>query len=71
MPDEPPIHAPRRFGADGTFRVTGDRYLTLEHAATVDRDDATAVTLGSRSLLDFRWSGACRAALSSTSTART
>lgn len=42
-------------GGDGTFRVTGDHYLTLKYSATVDSDDSSAVTLGSRSLFDFRW----------------
>ncbi|HUQ79923.1 MAG TPA: DUF5916 domain-containing protein [Gemmatimonadaceae bacterium] len=42
-------------GADGTFRVTGDHYLTLKYSATVDSDDSSAVTLGDRSLFDFKW----------------
>ena len=42
-------------GADGTFRVTGDHYLTLKYSATVDSDDSSSVTLGSRSLFDFKW----------------
>lgn len=41
-------------GADGTLRVTGDHYVTLKYSATVDSDDSTNVTLGSRSLFDFR-----------------
>jgi hypothetical protein len=42
-------------GADATVRVVGDEYVTLKYAATVDSDDSTNVTLGSRSLFDFRW----------------
>jgi hypothetical protein len=42
-------------GGDGTFRVTGDHYLTLKYSATVDSDDPSTVTLGSRSLFDFKW----------------
>ena len=42
-------------GGDGTFRATGDHYVTLKYSATVDSDDSSAVTLGSRSLFDFKW----------------
>jgi hypothetical protein len=42
-------------GADGTFRVAGDEYVTLKYSATVDSDDSSAVTLGSRSLFDVKW----------------
>ena len=42
-------------GADGTFRMVGDEYLTLKYSATVDSRDSNTVTLGSRSLVDFKW----------------
>ena len=42
-------------GTDATVRVVGDEYVTLKYAATVDSDDSSTVTLGSRSLFDFRW----------------
>jgi hypothetical protein len=42
-------------GADGTFRVTGDHYLTLKYSATMDSDDSSTVSLGDRSLFDFKW----------------
>ena len=42
-------------GADGTFKVVGDQYLTLKYSATIDSDDSSSVTLGSRSLFDFKW----------------
>lgn len=42
-------------GTDGTVRVTGDHYVTLKYSATMDSDDSSSVTLGSRSLFDFKW----------------
>jgi hypothetical protein len=42
-------------GADGVFRVTGDHYVTLKYSATMDDDDSSNVSLGSRSLFDFKW----------------
>jgi uncharacterized protein DUF5916/cellulose/xylan binding protein with CBM9 domain len=42
-------------GADGSFRVTGDHYLTLKYSATMDSDDSSGVSLGDRSLFDFKW----------------
>ena len=42
-------------GADGVIRVTGDHYLTLKYSATMDSDDSSTVSLGSRSLFDFKW----------------
>jgi len=42
-------------GADGTFRVTGDHYVTLKYSATMDSDDSSDMTLGTRSLFDFKW----------------
>jgi hypothetical protein len=42
-------------GTDGTFRVVGDHYLTLKYSATVDSRDSSSATLGSGSLIDFKW----------------
>ena len=42
-------------GADGVFRVTGDHYVTLKYSATLDSKDSSAVSLGDRSLFDFKW----------------
>lgn len=42
-------------GADGSFRVTGDHYLTLKYSATMDSGDSSGVSLGDRSLFDFKW----------------
>lgn len=42
-------------GTDATLRLFGDEYVTLKYSATVDSDDSSNVTLGSRSLFDFRW----------------
>ena len=42
-------------GADGTVRVVGDEYVTLKYSATIDSDDPSRVSLGSRSLIDFKW----------------
>ena len=42
-------------GADGSFRVRGDEFLTLKLAGTHDSRDSGATTLASRALLDLRW----------------
>jgi hypothetical protein len=42
-------------GGDGTFRLFGDEYLTLKSSTTFDSGDSSTVTLGSRSLFDFKW----------------
>ncbi len=42
-------------GADGSFRVTGDHYLTLKWAASADNQEASGVSLADRSQFDLRW----------------
>ena len=42
-------------GADGSFRVMGDEFLTLKYAGTVDEADGGGVTFARRSLFDLRW----------------
>jgi hypothetical protein len=42
-------------GADGSFKVRGDNYLTLKWAATVDGADSAGVRLATRSLVDGKW----------------
>ena len=42
-------------GLDGSFRVTGDEYLGLKWAGTLDDTDAPGATLATSSLLDARW----------------
>ncbi|HEX6048031.1 MAG TPA: DUF5916 domain-containing protein [Gemmatimonadaceae bacterium] len=42
-------------GTDASVRVFGDHYATLKYSATVDSEDSSDVTFGSRSLFDFRW----------------
>jgi hypothetical protein len=42
-------------GADGSFHVSGDHYLTLKWAGTVDDAEGDSVSLTDRSVLDARW----------------
>jgi hypothetical protein len=42
-------------GADASLRLFGDHYLTVKYSATVDSDDSSSVTFGSRSLFDAKW----------------
>jgi len=42
-------------GADGSFRVSGNHYLTLKWAASVDSRDPAGTSLADRSEFDLRW----------------
>lgn len=42
-------------GADGSFRVAGDHYLTLKWAASADSEEPDGVSLFDRSQFDLRW----------------
>lgn len=42
-------------GADGSFRVSGDHYLTLKWAASADNQEPDGVSLTDRSQFDIRW----------------
>jgi hypothetical protein len=42
-------------GADGSFHVTGDHYLSLKWAGTVDDAEPDSVSLSDRSVFDARW----------------
>lgn len=42
-------------GADGLFRISGDEYLTLKWAGTLDDADPQDATAVTRSLLNARW----------------
>ncbi|MDX2056275.1 MAG: DUF5916 domain-containing protein [Gemmatimonadales bacterium] len=42
-------------GADGSFRVRGDNYLTLKWAASADNEEVGSISLIDRSQFDLRW----------------
>jgi hypothetical protein len=42
-------------GADGVFRVTGDEYLTLKWAGTIDSSDPEGAGVLDRSVVNGRW----------------